>query len=144
MDKLYSSTCKNKGQVMDHLKDRITMLENFVKSINNNYYFQVQAIPQPNKVAIFPQGKVVARNNNNNNKTFTVDELAEFNGRNGNPAYVAVNGVVYDVTNNPTWAAATHFSLSAGNDLTSEFAACHAGEPILNKLAVVGNLNKVV
>lgn len=73
-------------------------------------------------------------------RTFTLEELAKFNGKNGNPAYVAVNGTVYDVTNNATWAAATHFGLSAGKDLTSEFAACHAGKPILNNLTVVGKL----
>lgn len=34
-------------------------------------------------------------------KTFTTTELAEFDGRNGHPAYVAVKGVVYDVSNVP-------------------------------------------
>ncbi len=73
-------------------------------------------------------------------KTFTLEELAKFNGKNGSPAYVAVNRTVYDVTNNATWAAATHFGLSAGKDLSSEFAACHAGKSILNTLPVVGML----
>lgn len=36
-------------------------------------------------------------------KTFTTTELAEFDGRNGHPAYVAVKGVVYDVSNVPQW-----------------------------------------
>jgi len=73
-------------------------------------------------------------------RTFTLEELAKYNGKNGNPAYAAVNGTVYDVTNNATWAAATHFGLSAGNDLTNAFASCHAGQPVLNKLKVVGKL----
>ncbi len=76
----------------------------------------------------------------NSTRTFTVAELSGYNGRDGNPAYVAVNGTVYDVTNNAAWAAATHFGLTAGRDLTSEFASCHAGQPILSRLKVVGKL----
>jgi membrane-associated progesterone receptor component len=76
----------------------------------------------------------------NSNRTFTPAELSRYNGKDGNPAYVAVNGTVYDVTNNAAWAAATHFGLTTGRDLTSEFASCHAGQPILNRLKVVGRL----
>lgn len=70
---------------------------------------------------------------------FNKTELAKYNGRDGNRAYVAVNGVVYDVTNNAAWAAATHFGLKAGEDLTKQFAGCHQGQSaILQKLKVVG------
>lgn len=73
-------------------------------------------------------------------KTFTLEELAKYNGKNGYPAYVAIKGTVYDVSTNATWAAATHFGLSAGKDLTKAFESCHAGQPVLNKLNVVGKL----
>ena len=75
-----------------------------------------------------------------NNKLFTKEELAKYNGRNGMPAFVAVNGTVYDVTNNAAWGAATHFGLSAGNDLTAQFASCHTNQPILQKLPAVGKM----
>ena len=78
--------------------------------------------------------------NAGNESTFTLDELHTFNGRNGRPAYVAVDGVVYDVTNQSVWAAASHFGLRAGEDLTSEFASCHANRDILSKLKAVGRL----
>jgi len=77
----------------------------------------------------------------NPQQSFTRGQLAQFDGRNGRPAYVAVKGIVYDVTNNAAWSAASHFGLSAGKDLTQEFASCHAGEQwILNTLTPVGRL----
>ena len=75
-------------------------------------------------------------------KMFTPEELSIFNGKNGNPAYVAVNGIVYDVTDIASWAAATHFGLTAGKDVTSEFTKCHAGQPVLSKLKVVGKMSR--
>lgn len=78
---------------------------------------------------------------NPNGQTFTREQLTQFTGMNGMPAYVAVNGVVYDVTNNAAWSLATHFGLKAGNDLTGEFASCHAGQNwILAQLKPVGRL----
>jgi predicted heme/steroid binding protein len=73
-------------------------------------------------------------------RNLTISELTKFNGRDGKPAYVAVNGTIYDVTNNAAWAAATHFGLNAGKDLTDEFASCHANQTILSKLKIVGKL----
>lgn len=76
-----------------------------------------------------------------NQQTFTREQLAQYNGKNGRPAYVAVNGIVYNVTNNAAWSAATHFGLEAGKDWTQEFASCHAAEQwILNTLTPVGRL----
>lgn len=74
------------------------------------------------------------------NRDITLQELAQYNGKNGKPAYVAVNGVIYDVTGNAAWAAATHFGLVAGKDLSSEFSGCHKGSEILKKLITVGKL----
>lgn len=77
---------------------------------------------------------------NNRQRDFTPEELSKYTGKDGNPAYVAVNGIVYDVTNNAAWAAATHFGLTAGKDLSGAFASCHADQTVLSKLPVVGKL----
>jgi predicted heme/steroid binding protein len=74
-------------------------------------------------------------------QVFTLEQLAQYNGKDGNPAYVAVNGVVYNVTNNPLWAGGNHFfGLTAGRNLTSEFQMCHPGAMVLSVLPIVGTL----
>lgn len=73
-------------------------------------------------------------------REFTIEELAENNGAGGKPAYVAVNGIVYDVSNEATWGGGTHFGLYAGKDVTNEFARCHGGSEILKNLTKVGIL----
>lgn len=44
-------------------------------------------------------------------KEFTLEELANFDGTNGKPAYVAVNGIVYDVTLSASWGGGSYFGL---------------------------------
>ncbi|WP_242986527.1 cytochrome b5 domain-containing protein [Vallitalea guaymasensis] len=73
-------------------------------------------------------------------RTFTIEELKEYNGEKGRPAYIAVDGVVYDVTYNPSWGGGTHFGVVAGKDITDEFNKCHGGENVLTQLEVVGKI----
>ena len=47
-------------------------------------------------------------------KTFTKDELAKYNGQNGQPAYVAIKGVVYDVSGKAAWQGGKHHGNLAG------------------------------
>lgn len=73
-------------------------------------------------------------------KEYTVEELTKYNGRRGMPAYVAVNGVVYDLSNIASWGGGTHFGLVAGENLTSEYMSCHGGMDVLSKLPRVGRI----
>lgn len=59
---------------------------------------------------------------------FTLEELKKYNGKNGNPAYIAVNGKVYDVTNNSHWKNGEHHGYEAGNDLTEPLTTNHLTE----------------
>ncbi len=49
----------------------------------------------------------------------TKEDLAANDGREGRPAYVAYNGVVYDVTESAMWSEGDHEGMhTAGTDLT--------------------------
>lgn len=74
-------------------------------------------------------------------RVFTLVELKEYDGKDGRPAYIAVKGVVYDVTNSPHFTNGVHNncdSTVAGADLTDLF---HHFPGVLKKLQVVGTLN---
>ncbi len=70
----------------------------------------------------------------------TLEELAAFDGKDGKAAYVAVNGVIYDVTNVPQWVGGMHNGNTAGKDLTDVIKNAPHGESVLSKLTVVGKL----
>lgn len=56
-------------------------------------------------------------------KDFTLDELAQYDGRDGRPAYVAYEGKVYDVTESAMWPEGDHEGEhAAGRDLSAEQA----------------------
>lgn len=65
---------------------------------------------------------------------FTKDDLATYNGKNGNPAYVAYKNVVYDVTNVKKWVNGEHNGNRAGNDLTQALSGSPHGETVLKVL----------
>jgi predicted heme/steroid binding protein len=79
--------------------------------------------------------------NINDDKTFTVDELSTYNGKNGNSAYISVDGIVYDVTNVSQWKNGTHNGFEAGKDLTVEIKTISPhGISKLKGIPVVGKL----
>jgi len=71
--------------------------------------------------------------------TFNATELAQYNGQNGNPAYIAVNGNVYDVTDVPQWSNGSHFGrYTAGVDLTDQLKFSPHGASKLDTVPIVG------
>jgi predicted heme/steroid binding protein len=60
-------------------------------------------------------------------KEFTREEPAQHNGKNGNPAYVAYKGKVYDASASFLWKDGNHQVLhTAGVDLTDASDARNA------------------
>lgn len=71
----------------------------------------------------------------------TLEELAQYDGKDGNPAYVAVDGIIYDVTDSARWDEGEHNGFEAGNDLTEGIndASPH-GISVLSRMPVVGKI----
>lgn len=72
--------------------------------------------------------------------TFTLEELAAFDGKGGNLAYVAVAGVVYDVTDVPAWSGGKHNGNFAGQDATEAIKKAPHGDSKLKGLEIVGSI----
>lgn len=54
-------------------------------------------------------------------KDFTAEELAQHDGREGRPTYVAYKGMVYDLSESLMWSGGDHEGEhTAGHDLTAE------------------------
>ncbi len=71
----------------------------------------------------------------------TRQELAENNGKNGKPAYIAFQGKVYDVTESSFWIDGDHLGQhEAGKDLTEELEMAPHREETLARVKLVGEL----
>jgi len=74
-------------------------------------------------------------------RIFTLAELAEFDGQDGQPAYVAVDGVVYDVSDLSRWLGGLHMNLHiAGEDLSEDILKAPHSKAMLQRAKVVGKL----
>ena len=103
-----------------------------------NYYFQLNNRENQLNQRAHPSLKALP-----DQRLFSIEELVQYDGSNGKPAYVAVNGIIYDVSIDATWGGGTHFSLYAGKSLTAQFTKCHGGRlDVLRNLPQVGNLEE--
>lgn len=74
-------------------------------------------------------------------KKFTLEELKQYDGREGRPAYIAYKGKVYDVTDDFLWVDGDHQGQHvAGKDLTSEMSIAPHGEETLERVKQIGVL----
>jgi predicted heme/steroid binding protein len=74
-------------------------------------------------------------------KEFTLEELAEYNGKNGK-AYVSYQGQVYDATDENIWINGSHKGCNAGTDITGKINQTPHGAEILKGYPVVGTLRE--
>lgn len=71
----------------------------------------------------------------------TIEELAQFDGKDGRPAYIAYKGDIYDVTKSKFWKDGTHLRKhQAGVDLTDALKTAPHGEEKILSLYSVGKL----
>jgi predicted heme/steroid binding protein/uncharacterized membrane protein len=72
---------------------------------------------------------------------FTLEELQEFRGTAGQPAYIVHEGRVIDVSASERWPAGHHMGThQAGHDLTDEIKAAPHGPEVLERFPQVGIL----
>ncbi len=88
------------------------------------------------KLQALPQGNIP-----NDRQEFTLKELHYFDGKEGRPAYIAVKGQVYDVTNSRLWKEGSHARKHlAGNDLTDALKMAPHNEEKVHAMRLVGRL----
>ncbi len=74
-------------------------------------------------------------------KKFTLNELKQYDGREGRPAYIAYNGNVYDVSESFLWMEGDHQGQHvAGKDLTDDMKMAPHGEEMFERVKLVGLL----
>nr|WP_152537783.1 cytochrome b5 domain-containing protein [Agrilactobacillus composti] len=73
-------------------------------------------------------------------KTFTKTELAQYDGQDGRKKYVAIDGVVYDLTGFKAWASNNHHGNHPGQDLSEQIMKSPHKKNVLSKLTIVGKL----
>lgn len=73
----------------------------------------------------------------------TREELARYGGKDGQKAYVAVNGKVYDVSASPLWKGGDHQGVhEAGNDLTDDLKLAPHVRAVVERFPVVDRLEE--
>jgi len=76
-------------------------------------------------------------------RRFSEEELSQYNGKGGAPAYIACNGRIYDVSSSFLWRHGDHQVLHrAGVDLTDDLKQAPHGEELLEKVPIVGILQE--
>lgn len=70
----------------------------------------------------------------------TLAELAMYNGVDSEFMYIAVDGVIYDITNVKEWTTGEHNNNVAGTDLTEAIPNSPHKLEVLEDLKVVGTL----
>jgi predicted heme/steroid binding protein/uncharacterized membrane protein len=76
-------------------------------------------------------------------KEFTPEELSSFNGKQGEPVYIAFQGKVYDVSQSPLWSKGLHMNRHpSGRDLAGEISAAPHRTEVFERYPQVGVLKK--
>jgi predicted heme/steroid binding protein/uncharacterized membrane protein len=74
-------------------------------------------------------------------REFNKESLAEFNGKDGKPVYVAHKGKVFDVSTSRFWKTGAHMKRHpSGKDLTTEIQLAPHGPEVLERFPQIGSL----
>lgn len=73
---------------------------------------------------------------------YTKTQLALRNGQDRPEIWVALNGLIYDVTSSKMWRNGKHYEHWAGQDLTDELKDAPHTERVFEKFKIVGKLKE--
>ena len=97
--------------------------------------------------AVIMIGKLLANATSNDapmnpqEKRFALEDLKQYDGQNGKPAYFAYKGKVYDASDSPLWTSGGHQGTHrAGLDLTNQMDPTIHGEDRLSMVKAIGAL----
>ena len=71
---------------------------------------------------------------------YTRSQLALRNGQDKPQIWVALNGIIYDVTGSRLWRDGKHYEHWAGQDLTAELKDAPHSEGVFHRFEKVGKL----
>lgn len=77
-------------------------------------------------------------------RIYTKSQLALRNGQDKEEIWVAMNGLIYDVSASRLWKNGKHYEHWAGQDLTKELADAPHTDKVFEKFDVVGHLEQLV
>lgn len=72
--------------------------------------------------------------------TYTRSQLALRNGQDNDEVWVAVSGIIYDVSASRLWFTGKHYQHWAGQDLTAELADAPHTAAVLQRFPSIGRL----
>ena len=72
--------------------------------------------------------------------SFTLSQLALYNGQDRDSIYVAFEGKIYDVTSSRLWRDGKHYQHWAGQDLTPELQDAPHSQKVFERFTQIGVL----
>lgn len=75
-------------------------------------------------------------------KKYSRAQLALRNGQDKPQIWVALRGIIYDVTDSRLWRAGKHYEHWAGQDLTDELAEAPHTDKVFEKFKAIGLLER--
>ncbi|GAB6106488.1 cytochrome b5 domain-containing protein [Fusibacter bizertensis] len=130
----------NSGQVTSETSSEKTEATTVTQTVNDETTIETTGVDTTSGEEIM-ETTVDASGNVLN--VYTAETLAKYNGKDGQPAYVAYEGKVYDVSNVKEWKTGTHQGkYEAGKDYTEVLnnVAPHPASFLLENGVLVGIL----
>ncbi len=124
---LYLSACNQSEEAADKVPDNSGSSETAETTTDDEALEQSEEPEKPEK--------------DSDKNGLTMEDIAYYDGKEGRPAYIVIEGVIYDVTNVTHWAEGTHFGFEAGTDMTDalDVEAPHEAD-LLKEAEVVGKI----